>query len=132
MPIRTAAWQPKVRRRSRTPTGLTFFSNNDDFLGGKTLEQDPLSSTQLHLTYDLGRGLWVALSATYDYGGTTTTGGVRNDDFQNNWRGGATLSLPVNRNNSIKLFAQTGIQIITGTDIRLVGFIWQYRWGQGL
>ncbi len=113
-------------------TGLTFFSNNDDFLGGKTLEQDPLSSTQLHLTYDLGRGLWVALSATYDYGGTTTTGGVRNDDFQNNWRGGATLSLPVNRNNAIKLFAQTGIQIITGTDIRLVGFIWQYRWGQGL
>jgi hypothetical protein len=111
---------------------VTFFSKNDDFLGGKTLAQDPLCSTQLHITYDLGRGAWVALSSTYDYGGTTTTAGLRNDDLQNNWRGGATLALPVNRNNSIKLFANTGIQIIAGTDVKLVGIIWQYRWGQGL
>jgi len=123
------AWGPLALELS---TGVLFFSKNDDFFGGKTLEQDPLCSTQLHLTYDLGRGVWVALSGTYDYGGRTTIDGVRNDDLQNNWRGGATLALPVNRNNSIKLFASTGVQTIAGTDFKLVGIVWQYRWGQGL
>ena len=40
-------------------TGLFFFSDNDDYFGGKTLEQNPLSITQLHATYTIGRGIWV-------------------------------------------------------------------------
>jgi hypothetical protein len=123
------AWGPLSIELS---TGVIFFSKNGDYFGGKTLEQDPVSSTQVHVTYDLGRGVWVALSGTYDYGGRTTIDGVRSDDLQNNWRGGATLALPVNRNNSIKLFASTGVQTIAGTDFKLVGIVWQYRWGQGL
>jgi hypothetical protein len=123
------AWGPLALELS---TGVLFFSKNEDFFGGKTLEQDPVCSTQVHVTYDLGRGVWVALSGTYDYGGRTTIDAVRNDDLQNNWRGGATLALPVNRNNSIKLFASTGVQTIAGTDFKLVGIVWQYRWGQGL
>jgi hypothetical protein len=113
-------------------TGITFFTNNDDYFGGKTLEQDPVSSTQVHVTYDLGRGFWAALSWTYDYGGHTTIGGLRSDDSQNNSRWGATLALPVNRNNSIKLYASTGVHTSTGTDFDLVGIVWQYRWGAGL
>ena len=123
------AWGPLSIELS---TGVIFFSKNGDYFGGKTLEQDPVSSTQVHVTYDLGRGVWVALSGTYDYGGRTTIDGVRSDDLQNNWRGGATLAMPVNRNNSIKLFASTGVQTIAGTDFKLVGIVWQYRWGQGL
>ncbi len=113
-------------------TGVIFFSNNDDYFGGKKLEQDPVSTTQLHVTYDLGRGIWAAVSGTYDYGGRTTIDGVRSDDSESNSRVGVTLALPVNRNNSIKLFASTGVQTITGTDYKLVGILWQYRWGQGL
>ena len=123
------AWGPLALELS---TGVLFFSNNDDFFGGKTLQQDPVSSTQLHLTYDLGRGIWVALSGTCDYGGRTTIDGVRSDDSESNSRVGVTLALPVNRNNSVKLFASTGVQTFTGTDYKLVGILWQYRWGQGL
>lgn len=50
-------------------TGVRFFSKNDDYFGGTKLEQDPVSSTQLHVTYNFGRGVWAALSGTYDYGG---------------------------------------------------------------
>ena len=113
-------------------TGVLFFSKNDDFFGGKTLEQDPVYSTQLHATYNFSGGVWAALSGTYDYGGRTTIDGVRSDDLENNWRVGATLALPVNRNNSIKLFASSSVHTSAGSDFNLVGILWQYRWGQGL
>jgi hypothetical protein len=113
-------------------TGLTFFSENDDYLGGKTFEQDPVSSTQMHLTYNFGRGIWAALSGTYDYGGRTKVDDVKNDDTQSNSRAGFTLALPVNRNNSIKLFASASLHTRIGTDVDLLGLAWQYRWGNGL
>ena len=113
-------------------TGVFFFSKNDDYLDGKTLEQDPLYTTQLHVTYNLGSGIWAALSGTYDYGGRTTIDGVQRDDLENNSRVGATLALPVNRNNSIKLYASSGVYTSTGSDFDLLGIVWQSRWGQGL
>ncbi|MDP4979287.1 MAG: hypothetical protein NWQ21_07515, partial [Desulfobacterales bacterium] len=113
-------------------TGVTFFSNNDDHFGGKTLEQDPLCSTQVHVTYKIGRGVWAALSWTYDYGGRTTIDGVQSDDLESNSRVGATLALPVNRNNSIKLFASTSVHTSIGSNFNLAGIVWQYRWGGGL
>lgn len=113
-------------------TGVYFFTDNDDYFGGKTLEQDPISSTQLHVTYNLGRGVWAALSGTYDYGGRTTIDGVRSEEKDGNFRTGATLALPVNRNNSIKLYAATDVRTTIGTDVNLVGVVWQHRWGGGL
>jgi hypothetical protein len=112
--------------------GVIFFTKNDDYFGGTTLEQDPVYSTQAHVIYHFRSGIWGALDGTYDYGGRTTVGGVRNDDVQKNSRWGATLALPVNRNNSIKLYASTGASTRTGSDYTLGGIAWQYRWGNGL
>ena len=123
------AWGPVTLELS---SGVFFFTGNDDYFDGKKLEQDPVSSTQLHATYNLGRGFWVALSGTYDYGGRTTIDGVENDNRQHNSRVGATFALPVNRHNSLKLYASTDISTSTGSDYDLFGIIWQYRWGQGL
>lgn len=113
-------------------TGVYFFSKNDDFFGGKTLEQDPLFTAQAHVTYSIGRGIWVAVSFNHDYGGRTTVNGVKGDDLQQNSRVGLTLALPVNRNNSIKLYGNTGTHTSTGTDFDMVGIVWQFRWGGGL
>lgn len=112
--------------------GVTFFSNNDDYFGGKTLEQAHLYTTQLHANYGFSNGVWFALGGVYDYGGRTTIDGVRSDNVQSNSRFGATLALPVNRNNSIKLTASTGVSTRTGSDYDLYGVFWQYRWGDGL
>jgi hypothetical protein len=123
------AWGPFAAELS---TGAYFFTDNDDYFGGKTLEQDPLYSTQLHLTYNITPGIWAALSGTYDQGGRTEVDGVWNDDEQDNSRVGLTLAMSVNRNNSIKLYASKAIQTNVGNDYDLFGVIWQYRWGGGL
>ena len=77
-------------------------------------------------------GVWAALSGNYDYGGRTTVDGVQKDDFQKNARLGITLALPVNRNNSLKLYASTAVHTTVGNDYDLLGVVWQYRWGGGL
>ncbi len=112
--------------------GVFLFTDNDDFMGGKELEQDPVYTTQLHATYNFGRGIWAAVSGTYDHGGRTTVDGVRSDDKQENSRVGATLALPVNRYNSVKLYASTPVHTTAGGDFDLLGILWQHRWGGGL
>jgi len=109
-------------------TAVYFYTTNDDYFGGKTLEQDPVYSAQAHVIYSLGRGVWAALDGTYDYGGRTTTNGVRDDAVMGNSRVGLTVALPVNRSNSIKLYASTGAATRTGSDYTLGGIAWQYRW----
>jgi len=123
------AWGPFTLEIS---TGALFFTNNDDFFGGKTLKQYPIYTSQVHATYSFGRGVWAALSSAYDYGGRTETDGVKGDEINENSRFGATLAFPVNRNNSVKLFASTGIRTSIGTDFDLAGILWQFRWGKGL
>jgi hypothetical protein len=113
-------------------TGVTFFSNNDEYFGGNTLEQDPVYSTQVHATFNFGGGVWAALSGTFDYGGRTTIEGVRSDDSKNNWRMGATFAVPVNRNNSIKFFVSSDVYTRIGGDYDILGIVWQYWWGGGL
>ncbi len=113
-------------------TAITFYTQNDDFLGGKEKEQDPIYSLQGHAVYGFKYGIWVALDGTYYRGGRTTIDGVQGDDLQENSRIGLTLALPVNRRNSIKLFASTGATTRTGGDFDSVGIVWQYRWGAGL
>jgi hypothetical protein len=44
---------------------------------------------------------------------------------------GLTLALPVDRNNSVKFNASTGITTRTGSQFSAVGIAWQYRWGAG-
>lgn len=109
-------------------TAVFFFTTNRDYLGGRTLEQEPVYSAQAHVIYSFGRGLWAALHGTYDYGGRQTIGGVRDDEQLGNSRVGATLSLPVGGSNSVKLHASTGTATRSGTDYDLVGATWQHRW----
>lgn len=112
--------------------GVTFYTNNDDFLNGMTLEQDPIYAVQGHLIYNFGAGVWGALDATYYTGGRTTVDGVKGDNLQENARLGLTVALPVNRYNSIKLYASTGVFARTGSNFNTGGIVWQFRWGGGL
>jgi len=112
--------------------GVTFYTNNDDFLNGMTLEQDPIYAVQGHLIYNFGAGVWGALDATYYTGGRTTVDGVKGDNVQENTRLGLTVALPVNRYNSIKLYASTGVFARTGSNFNTGGIVWQFRWGGGL
>jgi hypothetical protein len=113
-------------------TAVTLFTDNTDFFGGNTLSQDPLYSLQGHVIYGFRSGIWTSLDATYFAGGRTSLNGVLNNDLQQNWRVGGTLALPVNRENSIKFYASSGVSARTGNSYDLVGVAWQYRWGAGI
>jgi hypothetical protein len=109
-------------------TGAFYYSKNDEYYGGKSLEQDHVYTTQAHVTYSFGNGVWFALDGTYDYGGRTTVNGVQQDDVMENSRFGATLAMPVNRSYSVKLYASSGVSTRTGSDYNLAGAAMQYRW----
>lgn len=113
-------------------TAAYFFSDNDDFLGGKTRAQDPIYSVQGGVIYGFSRGIWVALNGTYYTGGRTTVDGVEGDDLQKNSLVGLTVALPVSRRASIKVYANTGLTTRIGSDADTLGLAWQYRWGGGL
>ena len=45
---------------------------------------------------------------------------------------GATLSVPLSRNHSVRLFGSHGVSARTGNNYDLIGAALQYRWGGGL
>ncbi|HVO90196.1 MAG TPA: transporter [Casimicrobiaceae bacterium] len=110
----------------------TFFTDNDDFYGGKTRAQQPVYSAQLHAIYSFRSGVWASLDATYFTGGRTTVDGVRDANLQQNWRTGLTLAIPIDRRDSLKIYASSGVAARTGNSFDLAGIAWQYRWGGGL
>jgi len=112
--------------------GVFVFTDNDQFFRGGTLAQDPIYALQGHLIYSVGHGIWAAFDANYYTGGRTTKDGKPGNDLQENWRVGGTLSFPLTRQNSIKVFGNTGVYARTGSLYDTVGIAWQYRWGEGL
>ena len=68
--------------------GVTFFSDNTNFLDGHTRTQDPIYSVQVHVIYGFQSGVWVALNGTYFTGGHSSVDGVPGDDRQSNSRAG--------------------------------------------
>jgi hypothetical protein len=113
-------------------TSVTFYTENDDFLGGRTLERDPLYAVQGHVIYHTRRGVWAAVDVTYYTGGHTTIDGGERSERQENLRLGATIAIPVDRRNSVKLYGSIGAIARLGGDFDTVGIAWQYRWGGGL
>jgi hypothetical protein len=111
--------------------GITFFTTNNDFFGGKTLEQDPIYSLQGHLIYEFSPAFWAALNTTYYTGGRTTVDGEKGPQPEN-VRMGVTAALSINRYQSIKLYGSTGVYNRTDNSFWAIGVAWQYRWGGGL
>ena len=112
-------------------TGVRFYTDNNDFLDGRTLEVHPLYSVQAHLIYSITPGIWLGLDGLYYTGGRGIIDGNKAESLENA-RVGVTLALPVNRYNSIKLYGTTGVYTKTGTDFDQLGIAWQLRFGGGL
>lgn len=109
---------------------VALYTDNTDFLGGGTVSQEPLYAVQGHVVHGFRSGIWVALDGTYYWGGETTVNGVTGDTLRKNTRVGVTVALPVDRQNSVKLYGSTGVSTRTGDEYDGLGIIWQYRWGR--
>jgi hypothetical protein len=109
-----------------------IYTVNDDFYGGKRREQDPVYAISGHAIHAFDSGSWASVDATYFAGGRSEVNGILSNDLQQNWRIGATYSMPVDRRNSIKLYGSSGVSARTGNNFDLVGIAWQHRWGGGI
>lgn len=110
----------------------TIYTSNTNFLGGNTLSQNPMYSTETHAIYYFQNTAWISADATYFTGGQKYVNGVVISGSQENWRFGSTLSYPINKHNSIRLTSSKGVYSNTNTDYTALGVSWQYRWGGGL
>jgi hypothetical protein len=108
--------------------GGWFFTDNTNFFGGRTRQQDPILATQMHVTFKFKRSMWLAADANYFTGGRTTIGGLQSLDFQRNSRVGATFSSAVDRHQAIRFSVSTGAYTTIGADFTSIAASYSYAW----
>lgn len=109
--------------------GTWLFSSNPDFYpGGLTRTQEPVVAFQAHGSYTFKPRLWLAVDGTWYSGGSVTVGGGEPSGGFENSRLGLTLSLPMGRQQSLKVSYSAGVAVRTGTDFRTIAVGWQWLW----
>jgi hypothetical protein len=107
----------------------TFYTTNDDFFGGQTIEQDPFYDVQAHAIYAIrAADLWVAGSVGYGWGGRSTVNGVPKSEVEN-VRISGVLRLPLARGHGLKLVYVNGLKTALGSDFDTFQLAYQYAWG---
>ena len=111
--------------------GLWLYTPNNNYLG-LVRRQDPLGSSQIHVSYNLTRRMWAAFDANFYTGGRTSVGDVVSADLQRNSRIGATFTMPIGRHHSFKFSAARGAVTNIGANFTSLGMAYQFLWGGGL
>ena len=110
-------------------TNHDFFSRNQFSQGTNTQRQNPIFAFESHLSYDVKPRLWASLDGNFWLGGRSTLNGVENPNtLQRNSHAGCTVSLPVNRRQSLKFSYNRGAYVIYGGNYQNVSVGWQYSW----
>jgi len=110
-------------------TGVWLFTDNTSYYPGQaTRRQDPLYSSQAHLSYTFKPRLWLALDTTWYGGGASSVNHVPVNDRQANSRAGATLSLPLGPAQSLKSFYSSGVSARFGQKFTTWGLGYQLVW----
>ena len=109
--------------------GVWFFTENSSFFPGQSMRrQDPLSSFQAHVSYNVRPRLWLALDGTWYGGGATEVNGGPPSGRQSNSRAGVTLSLPIRKSQSLKINFSRGATVRAGSNFTSLGVAWQFLW----
>jgi hypothetical protein len=108
--------------------GVWLFETNENFFGGQIRKQNPLTSYQAHIVYNLRPNFWAAADFTYYVGGSTEVNGLPKNDRQASTRGGLTLSVPLPRDQSLKFTWSRGVSVRLGSNFQTIGVAWQYHW----
>lgn len=109
--------------------GVWLFTANPAYYPGDTTKrQDPLLSLQAHVSYTLPNRVWLALDGTWFAGAGSSVDGVANPDLQRNLRVGATVSIPITAEHSLKLAYVTGATTRRGLDVDGFTITWQRLW----
>jgi hypothetical protein len=111
-------------------TASTFlYSDNDDFYGGSTLEQDPLYAVQGHLIRVFDKpGYWASLSAGYGWNGQSTVDGNRVDDSKRLFLSALSFGMPIGTTQGIKFaYVRGRTNTNKGSDTDSLAIGWSFR-----
>lgn len=106
-----------------------FFEDNNEYFGGRTLEQDPLYALQTHIYYTFRPGLWLGIALGYADGGSTVVDGNPLSTLQENTRTGFTLSIPLGRQHGLAFSYSTGLTTRIGAEFDSLLIAYRYMWG---
>jgi len=106
--------------------GLWFYTDNTEYLETKQLKQHPVFSSQLHASYYFKNQMWVGFDGNWFNGGETFVDNIPLGDLKDNWRVGATWSVPFARKHSLKLQFHVGAFTNTGYDYDVISLGYQY------
>ncbi len=85
-----------------------FYTDNDEFAGDKTREQDPLLALQSHLIYTFRPGLWASLSAAYGAARAQKSMASRLTIMSGKRSGRPVSGFPIDRRQGIKIAYMRG------------------------
>jgi len=98
-------------------TDLVFFTENDEFFNGNTLEQDPLFVIRGNIIHTFRPGFWVGAGFGYDYGGENSVNGIDSNNRMQEIGWALSLAYPINRRAGISFkYIGTRTQESTGLD----------------
>ena len=104
-----------------------FFTDNTNYVNGATREQAPIVAVQGHLIYTFRPGFWIAGDTNYWKGGRITTNGTDASLEQKNSRLGATLAMPIKR-QQWRFSYSFGAYTTVGGDYHSFGASYTYFW----
>ena len=105
-----------------------FFTKNTSFYNGKTVTQEPLFTTQLHIAYLFNPKFWVSASIGQVAWGETTVDNVEKNNDQENSRYGITASYRIKKLGSLKLAITNGLYTTSGNDFTSFLFGYTFLW----
>ncbi|HTT23298.1 MAG TPA: transporter [Candidatus Sulfotelmatobacter sp.] len=117
-------------------SGVWFYTTNHDFFsrnqfspGTNMQKQNSIFAFEGHLSYDVKPRLWASLDGNFWVGGRTRINGVESpNSLQENSRIGGTVSVPVNKHQSLKFSYNRGAYIRYGGNFNNISVGWQYSW----
>jgi len=122
MTMQLGAWVPGRRTTLEFLPAVWLFGDNTDYVGGQTMQTDPLFQLDAHLTRDFTEHFWGALDASWYNGGQATINGVAGSKLDN-FGVGMTLGYTINDNLNLTVGYKSTISDSAPNDLRMDGFM---------
>jgi len=107
---------------------VQLFTDNDDYAGSLTLEQNAIWGIEGHLVRDFKEGRSASLDLLYANGGETSIDGVDQGDGQSDWYIGTNIVIPVSVQDTLGLVYLTGLSTEGGPEFDSFTFFYARVW----
>lgn len=110
-----------------------FYTHNNDFTSAEAnMSQDPIFTTEAHLTYDFTKSFYAGVDYYYKWGGETSvdygSGYIDNDDRVGTHSGGLTLGYTVSDHMGLQLKYTKDLSVENGIKTDVIGVRLAYFW----